>query len=132
MSALVIDDARIIRRIAGDYLNTLGFHVVEAENGARALEWMEADNLPELILVDWNMPEMDGLTFVRRVRSESKWAGVPILMVTTEIEEGHMQTALHEGCNDYLMKPFTRECFFDKLRLIGVLQPAYPSTAEAD
>jgi two-component system chemotaxis response regulator CheY len=74
-----------------------------------------------LFLVDWNMPEMNGLEFVKNVRSDPQFAAVPIMMVTTETEAEQISTALEAGANEYVIKPFTDETIEDKLRLLGVV-----------
>jgi two-component system chemotaxis response regulator CheY len=121
MKALVVDDSRPIRRIEGEILRDLGFETVEAINGLQALERLQEQPLPDLILVDWNMPEMNGLEFIRAVRSESRFAKIVMLMVTTEIETDQMLRALSAGADEYLMKPFQRAGLVDKLRMLGVV-----------
>lgn len=121
MKALVVDDSRPIRRIEGEILRDLGFETVEAINGLQALERLQEQPLPDLILVDWNMPEMNGLDFIRAVRSESRFAKIVMLMVTTEIETNQMLRALSAGADEYLMKPFQRAGLVDKLRMLGVV-----------
>ena len=82
-----------------------------------------AQNLDlSVILVDWNMPEMNGLDFVKAIRADPKYSAVPLMMVTTETEIEQMYLALEAGANEYVMKPFTDEVIADKLRLLGVLQ----------
>jgi two-component system, chemotaxis family, chemotaxis protein CheY len=121
MKALVVDDSRPIRRIEGEILRDLGFETVEAANGRQALERLQEQPLPDLILVDWNMPEMNGLEFIRAVRSEGRFAKIVMLMVTTEIETDQMLRALSAGADEYLMKPFQRAGLVDKLRMLGVV-----------
>ena len=121
MKAMVVDDSRPIRRIEGDILRELGFETVEAGNGRQALERLEEGELPKVVLVDWNMPEMNGLEFIRAVRSNARFQSVVMLMVTTEIETDQMLRALSAGADEYLMKPFQRESLVDKLRLLGVV-----------
>jgi two-component system chemotaxis response regulator CheY len=75
-----------------------------------------------VILVDWNMPEMNGLDFVKTIRADPRYSEVPLMMVTTETEIEQMYRALEAGANEYVMKPFTDEVIADKLRLLGVLQ----------
>lgn len=82
-----------------------------------------AQNLDlSVILVDWNMPEMNGLDFVKAIRGDPKYNAVPLMMVTTETEIEQMYLALDAGANEYVMKPFTDDVIADKLRLLGVLQ----------
>lgn len=118
--ALVIDDSRTIRSILAKKLGQLGFKVSDAENGKVGLEVLS--NAPEisLVLVDWNMPLMNGLEFVKAVRAEADWDGVTIVMVTTETETSQMLAALDAGANDYIMKPFTDEIITERLMLLGI------------
>lgn len=121
MRALVVDDSRPIRRIESRMLAELGFEALAAANGKEALELLESAPVPDLALVDWNMPEMDGLELISRLRQDDRYARMPVLMVTTETETNQMLRALEAGANEYLMKPFQREALADKLRLVGVL-----------
>lgn len=121
MKAMVVDDSRPIRRIEGEILRELGFETVEAGNGRQALARLAEGELPAVILVDWNMPEMDGLEFIRAVRSEAQFKNIVMLMVTTEVETSQMLRALSAGADEYLMKPFQRDGLVDKLRLLGVV-----------
>ena len=122
MRALVIDDSRPIRRIESGILNELGFETSTAENGRQGLEQLQTTALPDVVLVDWNMPEMNGLEFIQAVRKEARFASLPVLMVTTETETEQMLKALEAGANEYLMKPFQKEGLVDKLRLVGVVK----------
>ena len=122
MRALVIDDSRAIRMILRNTLRELGLEVVEAGNGREALEQMERAGDVELVLVDWNMPEMNGLDFVRAVRTRRAYDGARIMMVTTETEITQVALALDAGANEYLMKPFTKDVLVAKLRLLDALQ----------
>ncbi len=123
--ALVVDDSRTIRRILGAMLGEFGFEVCQAENGRAALDTLvreRANGGIALALVDWNMPELNGLEFVRQVRADPLNAGVVLVMVTTETAIDQMVTALEAGANEYVMKPFTRDVIHDKLRLVGVVR----------
>lgn len=122
-TALVIDDSRAIRMILGRTLNRFGYEVCSAANGREALDMIGQQDLAlSVILVDWNMPEMNGLDFVKTIRSDPRYREVPLMMVTTETEIEQMYRALEAGANEYVMKPFTDEVIADKLRLLGVLQ----------
>ena len=126
MHALVIDDSRAMRRIVAKILNDLGFTTVEAGDGRAALDVLEhlqarGDSLPDLACVDWNMPVMDGLAFVTRVRSRREWRDLTMMMVTTESEHGQVVRALAAGAHEYMIKPFTADAFADKLTLLGLL-----------
>jgi len=122
MRALIVDDSRPIRRIESEILKELGFETSDACDGKQALERLKAGPLPDVVLVDWNMPEMDGLEFIKAVRSEASYAGMVVLMVTTETETDQMLRALSAGADEYLMKPFQKESLVDKLRLVGVVK----------
>ena len=122
MRALVVDDSRPIRRIEGEILTELGFVTCDACNGQEALDRLQDSPKPDVILVDWNMPVMDGLEFVKKVRRDDRYSGMVIVMVTTETEPDQMLRALTAGADEYLMKPFAKEGLVDKLRLVGVVQ----------
>lgn len=121
--AMVIDDSRSIRMILGKMLTEMGYQVSQAANGKEALAAVEQETEPlSLVLVDWNMPEMNGLEFVKNFRANARFSSVPLLMVTTETEIEQVQNALAAGANEYVMKPFTKEVISDKLRMIGAIQ----------
>jgi two-component system chemotaxis response regulator CheY len=101
-TALIIDDSRAIRMILGRTLNRFGYEVCSAANGREALDMIGEQALDlSVILVDWNMPEMNGLEFVKSIRSNPKYSQVPLMMVTTETEIEQMYRALEAGANDY-------------------------------
>jgi two-component system chemotaxis response regulator CheY len=120
MKALVVDDSRAMRSIIGKFLRELGFEVHEAASGLQALVDIRKIEGLSLVLVDWNMPEMDGCEFLRRVREEVEFQDVPIMMVTTESEMQQVAVALEAGANEYLMKPFNKQGLLEKLLLLGV------------
>lgn len=120
MRALIVDDSRALRRILGDMLRHLGYDVTEAVNGRDALVHLDEGISPDVMLVDWNMPEMNGLEFIKRVRAQDRFAETPLMMVTTETEMEQMATALAAGANEYVMKPFGKEMIADKLQLLGL------------
>jgi two-component system chemotaxis response regulator CheY len=119
--AMVVDDSRAVRMILCRILRDFGYEVCEAADGQEALAKLSGGNAVSLVLVDWNMPNLDGLAFVRSLRSDPRNAAVKVMMVTTETEMERMVTALEAGANEYVMKPFTAEIISDKLRLLGVL-----------
>jgi two-component system chemotaxis response regulator CheY len=121
--ALVIDDYRAMRMILSSTLRGLGFEVSAASNGREALQYLE-ETKPDLqlMLVDWNMPEVNGLEFVQRLRTMPSYQSAPVMMVTTETEVEQMIRALEAGANEYVMKPFTPEIIADKLRLLGLVE----------
>ncbi|GAB3598480.1 chemotaxis response regulator CheY [Angustibacter peucedani] len=124
MRALVIDDSRAMRRIVSRILVDLGYEVVEAGDGKEALGVLEAGPLPDLACIDWNMPVMDGLTFVTHVRQRREWRDVTLMMVTTESEQSQIVRALAAGAHEYLIKPFTADALRDKLVLLGLVPVA--------
>ncbi len=121
MRALVVDDSRAIRTIISRILKELEFEVLEAGHGQEALERLVQSGPVDLMLIDWNMPVMDGFQLLCAVRASTAWTAVPIMMVTTETEMTQMTRALEAGANEYLMKPFTREVLRDKLAILGVI-----------
>ncbi len=120
MHALLIDDSRAIRMILGRMLGQLGFEVDEAADGREGLARLDAGETPELVLVDWNMPEMNGLEFVATLRKPPYSSMARVMMVTSETEVPQMVRALEAGADEYLMKPFTRESVVEKLQLLGL------------
>ncbi|MBI5428097.1 MAG: response regulator [Nitrospinae bacterium] len=120
MRALVIDDSKAIRLILGQILKEIGFEVCSASNGLEALQQLKSAGKVDLALVDWNMPEMDGLEFVCEVRKDSQYNDVRLMMVTTETEMSQVVKALEAGANEYVMKPFTKEIIKEKLALMGM------------
>ena len=121
MRALVIDDSRTVRTIIRKILTEVGLEVVEAGNGREGLDQLQRISDVDLILIDWNMPEMNGLEFVIAVRSDRAFDAVRIMMVTTETEQGQVIRALEAGANEYLMKPFTKDVLVAKLSLLDVI-----------
>ncbi len=119
--ALVVDDSKAVRMIIGRTLKELGYEVREAANGREGLEVIEAEkaNLA-LVLADWNMPEMNGLEMLKRLRQNPELSSLVVVMVTTETELDQMGVALDAGANEYVMKPFTKDILVEKLQLVGV------------
>jgi two-component system chemotaxis response regulator CheY len=121
--AMVIDDSRAIRTIISRTLSQLGYEVSQAANGQEGLLALEQEKGHlSLILVDWNMPVMNGLEFVKQVRANARFDEIKLMMVTTETQMEQMMAALEAGANEYVMKPFTKEIIEDKLRVLGVIQ----------
>lgn len=121
MRALVIDDSRAVRAVLVRMLRRHGFDVTEAGNGVEGLERLKHSERFDLALVDWNMPEMDGLALIRAVRADGAFDSVRLMMVTTESDLGRVATALEAGADEYVMKPFTEEIIREKLQLLGVI-----------
>ena len=120
MKALIVDDSRAMRLVLRQIMAEIGFDVVEARHGREALTYLQGHDDTVVALVDWNMPEMNGLELVQAVRSDSRFDPLRLMMVTTETEMSHIQRALTAGANEYLMKPFSREAVEEKLRMLGV------------
>lgn len=120
MHALVIDDSKVIRVILGKMLRELGCEVQEARDGREALNLLEQEPQPDIALVDWNMPVMNGYDFVLNVRANRAHDELRLMMVTTENDMSKVLEALHAGADEYVMKPFTKEIIVDKMRLIGM------------
>jgi two-component system, chemotaxis family, chemotaxis protein CheY len=119
--ALVVDDSRAVRMILGKTLKELGYEVREAGNGREALEVIEAEkNTVQLVLADWNMPEVNGLELLKKLRQKPELSSLVVVMVTTETEMDQMAAALEAGANEYVMKPFTKEILVEKLQLVGI------------
>ncbi len=121
MLALVVDDSRAMRSILTRLLGGLGFDVAQAGDGAEALAVLDAGTRPEVILVDWNMPVMDGLSFIKAVRAREDLRDISLMMVTTESEQGQIVRALAAGAHEYVIKPFTDEVIAEKLALLGLV-----------
>ena len=122
MRVLVIDDSRAMRAILKNILFDEGFDVAEACNGQDGLNVLQQIGAPDLILVDWNMPEMNGLEFITYIRSGTQYPKVKILMVTTETEMTNVVKALESGADEYLMKPFSKKMLHEKLEILGLVE----------
>lgn len=120
--ALVVDDSRAMRAILGRILRELGYQVLEAGNGREGLECLRKLGPAELALVDWNMPEMNGLDFLRAVRKERTYDAMYVMMVSTETEMEEVTEALGVGASEYVMKPFTKEVILEKLQILGLVR----------
>jgi two-component system, chemotaxis family, chemotaxis protein CheY len=119
--ALVADDSRAVRMILAKTLKEIGYEVCEAANGRQALEVMGVEkDAVTLVLADWNMPEVNGLELLQRLRQDPALSSLVVIMVTTETELDQMATALEAGANEYVMKPFTKDILVEKLQLVGI------------
>ena len=118
MKILLVDDSATMRRIQKTQLATLGVSdIVEASDGNDAFEKLQGNMPVDLILLDWNMPVMDGFTFLKKVREDPTYKAVKIVMCTSESEKSRVVEALKAGANNYLVKPFTPEALKEKLAL---------------
>lgn len=117
---LVVDDSKAMRRLVAVILRKLGITHEEAANGADALTLLRGGGSFDFVLVDINMPVMDGLAFVREVRGNDELAHLPVIMVSTEIDMERIAEALEAGASEYIMKPISLEVLVDKLKLLGL------------
>ena len=119
-TCLVVDDSSVIRKVARRILEGLDFQIVEAEDGEKALEICKR-GLPEAILLDWNMPVMDGLEFLQALRREFGPDNPPVVFCTTENDMGHIEAAISNGAQEYIMKPFDEDILTGKFAQVGLL-----------
>ena len=117
---LVVDDSRVVRKVARRILEDLGFEVAEAGDGVEALAWVRTA-MPDAILLDWNMPAMNGLEFLRRLRREPGGEQPRVVFCSAENGLERIREALDEGACEYIMKPFDRDIMASKLALAGML-----------
>ena len=117
-SCLVVDDSKVIRKVARHILETLDFNVEEAEDGREALSRCEAA-MPDVILLDWNMPVMSGMEFLKALRGASHSEQPKVVFCTTENDIAHIRAAIAAGADEYVMKPFDRETLQSKLQIVG-------------
>ncbi len=118
-SCLVVDDSKVIRKVARHILEALEFEVAEAADGQEALDHCNRQN-PDVILLDWNMPMMSGMDFLRAYRATMAEAA-KVIFCTTENGIAHIQAAIDAGADEYVMKPFDRETLQTKLQIVGCM-----------
>ena len=121
MRALIVDDSSTMRAVLRMTLRSAGIETVEAGNGSEALQRLQQAGPVDFALVDWNMPLMNGLEFLRAVRADHGHDHMKIVMVTTETELTQVQNALRCGADEYIMKPFTRDSVIEKLQILGLM-----------
>ncbi len=119
-TCLVVDDSRVIRKVARRILEDLGFEIAEASDGMEAIAWCRTA-MPEAILLDWNMPVMDGLTFLRELRKEPDGHEPVVVFCTVENDKEHILAALDAGADEYIMKPFDGDILEAKLTEAGLV-----------
>ncbi|MCB1476750.1 MAG: response regulator [Rhodobiaceae bacterium] len=117
---LVVDDSSVIRKVARRILEDMGFSIREAEDGAQALTFCD-EQMPDAILLDWNMPVMDGLQFLQQLRSSPGGASPKVVFCTTENDAGQIARALRAGADEYIMKPFDRDIMEAKFNEAGLI-----------
>lgn len=116
---LIVDDSAVIRKVARRILEGLGFRVSEAEDGEQALIACRSE-MPDAVLLDWNMPVMDGYEFLKALRLLPEGGGPKVVFCTTENGMAHIRAAIEAGADEYVMKPFDRETLQSKLQIVGV------------
>jgi two-component system chemotaxis response regulator CheY len=119
-TCLVVDDSSVIRKVARRILEGLDFQISEAENGEEAIEAC-LRQIPDAILLDWNMPKMDGYEFLRALRRLPGGDKPKVVFCTTENDVAHIARALHAGANEYIMKPFDKDIVEAKFQEVGLL-----------
>lgn len=119
-TCLIVDDSRVVRKVARQIFEALGFACTEAEDGKQALDAC-LKSLPDVILLDWNMPVMSGIEFLRELRKLADGQKPIVVFCTTENDMKHIQEALSSGANEYIMKPFDADIVRSKLIQLGVI-----------
>jgi two-component system chemotaxis response regulator CheY len=117
---LVVDDSRVVRKVARRILEAHGFTVAEAGDGQQALEACHTQ-MPDCVLLDWNMPVMNGLDFLKRLRAEFGPSNPPVVFCTTETELTSIEQAMANGAQEYIMKPFDEDILLGKFEQVGLL-----------
>lgn len=119
-NCLIVDDSRVIRKVSRHMVETLGLHVEEAGNGAEALEHCD-QAMPDVIILDWNMPVMSGIEFIRVLRQRPDGSRPKVVFCTTENDVDHIREAIAAGADEYVMKPFDHDTLQAKLQLVGMV-----------
>lgn len=117
-TCLVVDDSKVIRKVARHILETLQFEVAEAADGREALDYCN-ETTPDVVLLDWNMPIMSGMDFLCALRRTENGKHPKVVFCTTENGRNHIQAAIDAGADEYVMKPFDRETLHNKLQIVG-------------
>lgn len=118
---LIVDDSRVVRKVASRIATELGFQCVEAEDGQKAYESCMV-SMPDLVLLDWNMPVMSGLDFIVKLRQMENGHHPKVIFCTTENDMAHIQKAIGAGADEYIMKPFDTEIVQSKLVQVGMME----------
>ena len=117
---MFVDDSSVIRKVSRRILEEMSFRVSEAENGEKALEACKAE-MPDVVLLDWNMPVMDGYEFLTHFRQMPGGDEPKIIFCTTENDIAHISRALMAGANEYIMKPFDKDIVTAKFQEVGLI-----------
>jgi two-component system, chemotaxis family, chemotaxis protein CheY len=120
-SCLIVDDSRVVRKVASRIVQDLGFECREAEDGQKAYESCLA-SMPDAIILDWNMPVMNGIEFLEKLRQMDNGNHPKVVFCTTENDMDHIQRAIRTGANEYIMKPFDSEIIESKFIQVGLLE----------
>lgn len=118
-TCLIVDDSRVIRKVSRHILESLDFRVDEAENGQEGLNHCK-DTMPDVVLLDWNMPVMTGIEFINLLRKQPGGDVPKVIFCTTENDVAHIREAIGAGADEYVMKPFDQETLQIKLQLVGM------------
>ena len=119
-SCLIVDDSKVVRMVARKILEGLNFKTSEAEDGEKALEACKED-MPSVVLLDWNMPVKSGIDFLRELRAMAGIDQPIVVFCTTENDVAHIQEAIQAGADEYIMKPFDGEIIESKFSQVGLL-----------
>lgn len=115
MKIMSVDDSQATRHFIRNAVEVLGYSFAEAEHGQQAIDYLQKYGAVDLILLDWNMPVMDGITTLKQLKSDAQFMGIPVTMVTTEIEKEKVIEAIGAGAKNYVMKPFSQEDLIKKI-----------------
>ena len=119
-TCLIVDDSSVVRRVARRIIEYLDFECHEVGDGAAAYDYCSND-MPDLVILDWNMPIMSGIEFIEKLRTMPNGDKPKVIFCTTESDATHVQRAINAGADEYIMKPFDNEVFTSKLKVIGMI-----------
>ena len=119
-TCLVVDDSNVVRKVARRITEDLGFNCIEAEDGQQALDLCQKQ-MPDVVILDWNMPVMNGLEFLQEMRASDNGDHPKVIFCTTENDMDNIQKAMEAGANEYIMKPFDSEIIETKLIQVGII-----------
>lgn len=120
-SCLVVDDSRVVRKVLTRIVQDLGFTCLEAENGQQAYEACQ-NSMPDGVLLDWNMPVMNGIEFLEKLREMDNGSHPKVILCSVETDIEHIQRAMEAKANEYIMKPFDNEIIESKFKLAGLIE----------
>lgn len=117
---LIVDDSKVVRKVARRIIEDLGFTAAEAEDGQKAYDYCQT-TMPDVVLLDWNMPIMSGIEYLEKLRHMPGGDQPKVVLCTTENDIAHIQRAMEAGANEYIMKPFDNEIISSKFLQIGLI-----------